>query len=421
MRFKSVFVIAMIALLSCAANISASMIHIPTTYGLSARSMAMGNASTAITEDVCLPYFNPAAMAMTNEGKASLTYMFAQPNFEGGRKGKTEQFVEANKVLSAGVVIALDEFLKSNRKIALGFNVVLDDNGTAVTRYNNIPSDNGYFVRYGESSMGVAASLGFEIVEWFYLGGGVMISLHNTSELYSETDLAGNTKNEGLNSDTNASYAPIVALFMQFDPVSIGLSYRGTSYGEFEANQEKGNNSVNVGGSKLADIPVRLLFKDSFVPMNINFGLGWQATPEFLLAFDFSWFYWQQFDEYMKKDDVVRENVSIDFIDTYVPRIGGEYEVVNNLFLRFGYSYDQSPLRNPGSNGIYMLDNDRHIGGLGIGYDLELGLLNYAVSFDATFIHHYLMPRTMKTSDGEDEFESQGNLNGGTATITFRF
>jgi long-subunit fatty acid transport protein len=180
------------------------------------------------------------------------------------------------------------------------------------------------------------------------------------------------------------------------------------------------NATNSVGGSKLVDLPLDLYFKDAYLPQKVSLGVGWRIIDDLLWTVDGVWYNWGGFDEEMSKDDLVRDNIDFDFVDTYVPKTGLEYQVVENLFLRFGYSYQTSPLRKPGSNGSYLLDNDKHVGGLGIGYDLELGILNYPISLDAAFTHHYLAPRDLESSDGT-KLESKGNLSGGTASVTIRF
>jgi len=395
------------------------MIHSPTAYGLSARSIGMANASTVLTEDVSAIYFNPAAMAMTDTSKIALTYIYGQPSFQGGPKGKSQdEFNVANKLISLGLVMSMDEFLKSNRKIALGLNITLDDNGQAFIRFDDLIYENGYYSRYGPASFVFNAGLGFEIMEWFYFGGGVLTTLHSNADFYVDVDLAGRTEKEGMRLDAEIVFAPLVSLFFKFDPVSIGIAYRGETSGEMLPIKTTAVNTV--GGSKLVDLPLDLLFKDSFCPSNLAIGIGWDVTENLFLTLDGTWYGWGRFDQVMSENDLVRDDIDIDMVDTYVPRFGLEYQVVENLFLRFGYSYETSPLRRPGSNGNYMLDNTRHIGSLGLGYDLDLGIFNHPISFDTAFFHYYLAPRELESSDGTT-LESQGNLSGGTASITIRF
>ena len=395
------------------------MIHIPRLYGLTARSIAMGNASTALPDDPCLAYFNPAGMANTNEGKLGISYIYAQPNFDGGIKGRDrETFEVTNKALSLNIILALDELLKSNRKIAVGINAVLDDNGKAFIKFDDLHRENGYYARYGQSSFMINANFGFEVVEWFYLGAGVLTTLHADANFYTDVDLAGRTDQEGMSLDADIFFSPVGALWLNFDPVNLGLVYRGVNHGRMGPIVTEAEN--NVGGSKLVDLPIRLFFKDTFTPANLALGVSWHITDSLLLSVDGTWYHWGQFDEEMKKNDLPRDTIDIDMVDTYIPRIGTEYEVAENLFLRFGYSYDSTPVRKPGSQGNYILDNDKHTGALGVGYDLELGIMNYPISLDAAFMHHYMVPNELESSDGTT-LESEGNLSGGAASITFRY
>jgi len=342
-----------------------------------------------------------------------------QPSFQGGLKGGSrDEFETANKLLSTGLMFSMDEFLKSNRKIALGLNITLDDNGKAFVRFDDLIYDKGYYTRYGPASFVLNTGLGFEIFEWFYFGGGVLASLHSSADFYVDVDLGGRTEKEAMKLDADIQFAPIVSMFFKFNPVSFGMTYKGEINGQMLPIRTKAVNSV--GGSKLVDLPMDLLFKDSFVPANLSLGVGWDITDSLFITLDASWNGWGRFDEVMRENDLAREDIDIDMTDTYVPRFGLEYQVVDSLYLRTGYSYEISPLQKPGSNGNYMLDNTKHIGALGVGYNLDLGIFNYPISFDAAFFHHYLIPRDLESSDGTI-LESEGNLSGGTASITIRF
>jgi long-subunit fatty acid transport protein len=316
------------------------------------------------------------------------------------------------------MIFSMDELLKSNRKMALGVNFTLDGNGLTFIRFNDLRHENGYYARYGEASFMINAAFGLEVVEWLYLGGGILTTLHSSADFYTDIDLAGRTDKEGMSLNAKAVFSPVAAIFFSVDPVAIGLVYRGESHGEMVPITTNATNSV--GGSKLVDLPIELLFKDAFVPANLSLGVSWDITESVMLAIDGIWYHWGEYDEIMTVNDLVRDEMNTDFVDTYVPKLGLEYQVIDRLFLRFGYSYEASPLRKAGDKGNYILDNDKHVGSLGIGYDLNIGLFNYPFSIDAAFFHHYLAPRELEGADGV-KLESEGNLSGGTASITLRF
>ena len=397
----------------------AGMNHIPSTYGLSARSVALGNAATSLTGDVSLPYFNQAAMAVTNETLLGISYLYAQPGFEGGLKGgDKETFDIANQVIAMGLTVAMDEFLKSARKIALGFNLALDDNGRAVNRYVDMPYAEGYYYRYGEANMVFNAGLGFEVVEWFYLGGGVLATFEQQATYYGDVNLRGKSENEAVEQKLDLFLTPTASLWARFNPISIGIAYRGKLHTDMDMVKVRVDNTI--GESQLNQTNLDLLFKDGFLPATVSLGVSWTITPSVMMAFDLGWQHWGEFDDEMSTGDAAKENISMDWVDIYVPRLGVEYQVVENLFLRFGYGFEKSPVQKPGSDGFYVLDNDKHMASFGMGYDLDLGILNYPVSLDATFLHQYLVPRELEASNGT-KFESEGNLNGGMATVTIRF
>ncbi|MCZ7585386.1 MAG: outer membrane protein transport protein [Deltaproteobacteria bacterium] len=133
------------------------------------------------------------------------------------------------------------------------------------------------------------------------------------------------------------------------------------------------------------------------------------------------WYNWGRFDERVAEDDLPREDVKIDFVDTYVPRAGIEYNLAENFPLRLGYSYQMTPMRTPGDRTNVFLDNDRHVGSIGLGYTMEdPPVFALPVSLDAAYFHQYLVPDEYETADGFT-YESEGNVNGGVVTLNLQF
>jgi len=393
---------------------------IPYTYGFGARGIAMGSAYTALGGDASCAFYNPAAMASLEHSEFLMGYLYAAPQFEGGPKnGDTSTFDTANSALQVNMLVKLNEMFKSRIPFAFGFNLALDDNGAAFIRFFDIKDEQGYFYRYGESSFLLNGTLGVGITDWLFIGGGVMTTLHSDSNFYVETDLAGNTENEGIILDADVVIAPIGSLFLHFKPVDVGLTYHGQTHGEFVPITVTA--TAYVGPSPLADLPMKLLFKDSYFPHRVGLGALWRVTDTFKVSGDVVWYNWDRFDEEMGNDDLPRDEIDINFVDIYVPHLGLEWEATESLFLRAGYGFEDTPVDVPGSNGNVILDSPKHIASAGLGYTwVDPPVFAKPLSFDGAYFMHYLLDNELTTGD-DVEYESSGIINGGVFSITLRY
>ena len=392
----------------------------PFSYGLGARGIAMGSAYTAMSSDASCAFYNPAAMPLLENSEILLSYLYAAPNFEGGpADGDKFTFDTSNQMIQTSFALKLNKLFKSDFPISLGLNIALDENGKAFIRFYDMQVGEGYYYRYGPASFLLNLTMGFGITDWLFLGGGALTTLHATNGMVLNTDLAGNTSHEGMTLDTDTAIAPMASIFLHFKPVDVGIAFHGRNTGEFGPIVVQA--TATVGSSPLADLPMNLLFKDNYNPHRVAVGVNWRVLETFRIAAEGAWYNWGDFDETVSENDLPRKTTIIDFHDTYVPRIGFEFEPYSHLNLRAGYGYEQTPVSTPGTSGNVILDNDKHIIALGLGYDwYDAPGLGTPISFSAAYFMHYLVPITLETSDGE-EFESSGMLNGGIFSTSIRF
>lgn len=391
----------------------------PYVYGFGARGISMGGAFTALPDDSSSAFFNPAAMASLKQSHLSLSYLYGQPEFEGGPKGNTYTFDDSNRILQVNWAAKLNSMLKSNHDIAIGVNLSLDDNLTAFIRFYDPESSEGYYPMYGPYGFTLNATAGFGIVDWLYLGGGVMTTLHGDSDFSLHTDLGGNTSHESNSLNADVVFAPLLAMFLRFGIVDIGLSYHGRIWGQFVPINVSA--TADVGENELADLPMKVYFKDVYHPHRIGLGMFWHAADWVGIALDAVWYNWSDFDDEVAIDDGPRRNAGHEFNDNIVPHLGFEFTAFPGFFVRTGYSYEVSPINKAGTISQVMLNNDKHIGSLGLGYTWENPpLLQQPISLDGAYQVHYLVPEDLTSNEG-DKYESAGYLNAVTATLTLRY
>ncbi len=399
----------------------AGLIFVPNTYGLSARSIGLGNAMTAVGDDYSMAFFNPGALGLLETNQLDLGYLYAEPNFEGGlENGDDVQFDTANKITLIGFSMDLSEIFTGDRGLGLGLDIAIDNNLKSFLNFEDSRNDNGQFLRYGLCSVTVVTGLGVEIIPQLYLGGGGFVMVKGKNKLIAETDMAGNTKEEEIQVSAEPAIAPIVSLFAPVTPdLTFGVVYRGKGVAEF--TEIDAETEALVSDSPLTNLNLVMAFKDTYVPQQVALGGSYWLMEELMVALDVTWANWADYDDEVSKGDVVKEDGEFETKDIYIPRLGIEYTPVENLFLRFGYYFEETPFVDPGIGNTVVLDNSKHVGSFGIGYDATtIPFLNHPLSLGVTYFYHYLVPRTVEAGDGR-EFESSGDLNGLVGTLTLRF
>ncbi len=413
--------VALCGLILLASNAWAGFGTIPYLYGFGARGAALGQTYTALADDASSAFFNPAAMATLDHSNIALSYVYGQPEFHGGPQGNPTRFDAANNVVELNLAQRLNTLFKSDWPVVFGLNIALDDNGLAFIRFNDEQNANGNYYRYGPASFTLNFSLGWKILDWFYMGAGVMTTLHSKSTFFVDTDLTGKTSHQGISLDANLDMAPIVALFFRPKPVDIGVTYHGKTYGGFDPITV--NATADVGKSPLASLPMVLYYKDNYIPQRIALGLYWHATSWLGVTADTVWYNWGDFNKEMSKFDMPRYETGFDFHDTYVPHVGLEFLPVDGLAVRCGYGYEQTPVARGGNSENMILDNSKHIAGVGIGYTFAKPAgLNYPLSLDGSYFMQYLVKRQEIANDAtKEKYESSGMLNGLAGTLTIRY
>ncbi|NLH48322.1 MAG: hypothetical protein GX444_06935 [Myxococcales bacterium] len=414
--------LVVLAMVAGAGAAQAGLLFVPTTYGLSARSVGLGNAMTAVGYDYSTTFFNPAALGALSANQIDLGYLYAGPQLTGGPKDDSEavDFDTANKVALIGFTMNLGTLFKKEHGLGLGFDIAMDNNTKSFMAFEEKRSDDGQFMRYGLTSVTMTTGLGVEIIPQLYLGAGGFIMVKGENKLIAETDMAGNTKEEQIQVSAEPAIAPIVSLFAPVHPmVTLGLTYRGKGLAQFD-NIDAATKAL-VSDSPLTNLNLVMAFKDTYVPQQAALGASVTPLKSLLIAVDVTWANWGDYQKEMEKGDVVKDSAKFDTRDLYIPRLGVEYGVLDNLQLRFGYYFEDTPFADPGLGNTVVLDNAKHAFSLGVGHDMTyLSCLKHAPSIGASYFLHYLAPRTVEAGDGR-EFESSGLINGVVGTLTLKF
>lgn len=403
-------------------ELRASLIYIPNTYGLSARGLSLVNALVADDEDSSACYYNPAGLASTDSTQLGLTYIYSWPLLKGGTEsGKKVEERFNNKILSFSIRTSVSKMFKKKFNIppiGFGINVAVDDNAATMMAFDDERSSHGNFVRFGMANFVLQGAFGFEITPWMAFGIGLHGGFKGYGSVKTHADVNGDTYNEGMKMRGGFRPQPLTSLYFHQESWAIGIAYRAQTHGSFEPIEVEAEPSLQ--GFDLETLQLDLNFLDTFAPHQVMLGASWLAIPQLKLFAEMDWCKWGDYDKTAKQSQYVGSVADFDTVDIYTPRVALESELIENLYLRSGYRYEQTPFRKIGTRfprggqkvkGTVILDNDDHILAFGMGYVFnKRTITNADWNIDFAYQFHYFEPRKANTSDGYT-FESQGMLH----------
>ncbi len=180
------------------------------------------------------------------------------------------------------------------------------------------------------------------------------------------------------------------------DEWAIGFSYRSQMQ-----HHADGSASYNLP----AGMSSATLFNDSAVTMSMNtpnmffFGVEYKPIPNLSVEADAIYSEWSTYSDitynFSKATAIGRKNVVIDkkWEDVWRFQFGVEYLPIENLALRAGYVYDQSPLRE-GYEDYMLPTNDRQIVSTGFGLTFD------KLVVDVSYMYLWMKDRNIKARPG---------------------
>lgn len=396
---------------------SATAGSLASTRGFGARAISMGGAFTAVADDYSALYYNPAGLAQIKGYPGHLEYVFVDPRVyiqEGG--GPKQHLVNKwTKSPMLGLTIDLSDTIEfTKRRIVVGWGGVFPDNFKNVYKVRWGEFYDPYFPLYGDSSvdqsMGLWADVAVEVFPWLFVGGGIFLQIHGQEIIMNvavDTSLQPVLEKSTSKLEITSEVYPLAGIMIKpTDRLRIGFTWRKSV--EFIA---AGGNQMNLklvlGAGQTVDIPRSLVVpaRGHYRPEQYAWGVSYQLTDKLLVATDFTYYDWQPYrDEGNRVLDPPMK-------DIVVPRFGLEYFVLEEVALRMGYSFQESPLR-PQRVGqpVTLVDNDVHSLSFGVGVFWNVfGLFKEPVQWSVFYQPQILTPRTFQNvHPGREAVRSSG-------------
>ncbi len=151
----------------------------------------------------------------------------------------------------------------------------------------------------------------------------------------SKANLEGNTGNIGFN---------VGVYFEPNNKFSFGIDYRS----KIIMKMKDGDATFTVPSALSSNLPKDNKF-DAELPMpaNLDFGVAFNVNEKLTLAAEVNWVMWSTYDSliftFKESGDLLNSANPREYKDSWIIRIGGQYQLNDKLTLRAGGYYDPTP------------------------------------------------------------------------------
>jgi hypothetical protein len=391
--------------LLCSAS---SFANVGEIYGFGSKPSSMGNAFTAIPGGAFGFFYNPGSIVFSDKVTAGIGVTYGASNFnsinrdlilenkktgDDVRKGKVDLSNEASKGSVFGLTLPLR---REFPRIALG-------------GVGYLPLDRVLTIQFEQPYLPIYPLYSKRTQRFSFYGGGAVEVIPNLS-LGAGVNLFSRLKGDAVMRATTAEpilvlgingtpgVSPVAGLQYEQDDYGVGLSYK------YEANSTAQVSLkpqlTNIMG---ADFSLEWLTAGSYFydPSQLALGFFSKIWASFTLSADLLYQRWSKFqlpylDVESTGPDLGKSEVRGNFQDIISPKVGVEYQI-EKLSLRGGYQFIPSPIKLNQPSNLNLLDANKSIFSLGLGYDFEtlFGIVSNPIEVDLHFQYHKLQDRNV--------------------------
>jgi long-chain fatty acid transport protein len=240
-------------------------------------------------------------------------------------------------------------------------------------------------------------------LDWLAIGAGVQIE--NADARLTNAGFFGLALGDGdleLQADDDVAFGFTAgALITPWRETKIGIGFRSSVHHDLDG---KAQVHVPAVGTTNMDASAEL-----DTPESLGLSIHQRVTNKLSLVGTVEWTNWSRFDELRVKfdtpgvpDSVTEEN----WQDTYFFAVGANYQLTDNLLLRAGVAYDQTPVQD-NFRTARLPDEDRYWLALGATY-----AFNQNISVDLGYTHIFI-----RDSSIDETFHPAPTVPAATGTL----
>ena len=381
------------------------------------RAAGMATAFVAIADDPSAMAHNPAGLALLrgNQVYGGVTAVNLSSQYQ-SPSGATED--TQNQIFFPPHLYVTSDFNREAMTFGVGIYSPFGIGGRkwseqGLTRYASTESATG--------TLCVNPTIAFKAGSNLAVGAGIFyLGEQSTGEkMLNQTALGAADGKMSVKGQGGGWGFNLGVILFPGQTVSLGLAYRSAVRIEESSTVTIENIAPALrpffGGAKFetdADTVLHL-------PQVVNFGIAWRPTKSLTLSVEAEWTGWSSFDrmdvhlrQAVPAAGLTSSTVALNWKDVWIMKIGAEYQMTENLALRAGYAYVQSPVPesslDPGNP-----DSDQNDIFFGVGYKMK------EITIDAVYSLVFYKNRSVQNSILSGEYESFNQALG--LSIGYRF
>ncbi len=307
------------------------------------RMLGMAHAGLSVFNNAETAFFNPAGMAFL-DGKYN--FSFGVSGIMSHVKYQNAYYYQAYETDNPiGTPFYLYAAYQATDKVSLGL-AVYTPFGSSTVWHDWAGSD-----IVNEISMKVfyiQPSMTFKFSDMLSLSASLImvyggVTYNKNVNRYLTGDNGEKTTVQLDSGMTGAAGYDLSLAFRPTKNLSIGLNYRSSVILDAKYGKAEFDNVPSFLSNKLKTTAF-----SAKLPMPAEFGIGFSVKPvdKLLLAVDYNYTYWSIYKELRIdfKNDLPPSIAEKNYKNTSSIRFGAEYQLNDNMFVRAGYYYDQSPV-----------------------------------------------------------------------------
>ncbi len=341
---------------------------------LEQNASGLGNAyagSAAVAENASTIFYNPAGMTQLKAREYSVGMNLIQPSFKFSDSASSSTTFAGDGGDGGQPGVLPNGYLSwaydKNLYLGVGFGAPFG----LMTKYDNPWIGAAQSVSFDVKTYNINPSIAYRINETVSIGAGA--SWQRLEAEYKRQAGAGVIPLFGAGTAALAAATPIqlnlkddawgwnAGVLFNLSPVSkLGISYRSKIKYDATGKIEASGPSPAANGLVSVDAKASIKLPDTFIASYTH-----QCTDQWEALADLSWTGWGS----IPKIDIVRtsgagagtvaQTLNTDFRNAWRLALGGNYKMRDDFKLKFGFAYDQTPVKGAATRLVSLPDNNR--------------------------------------------------------------
>lgn len=421
----------------------ANMGNLATTYGVLPGDVASAQALSLFNSSVSATYYNPAYLTHDSRGELTVGLLHGEQDLTAKTTSSNGYQVRDGDTLKSsptqhaliGMKTNLTSITKYEKPLYFGFVAGVEKYGSEMMAFNSSTSSQGQSLTYGREPLFLNLGGGLEVIDGLSVGLSARITLQAEAKMRTNSTLGGTTDSEEIAVAAKPSIRPILGVSADLSKLlcdsdcwanglEVAMSYRSYS----NTSTKIDANAIIPSVINDPGLFLRINTLDSYQPDILALGVQYSGD-RWRAGVTLEQQNWSDLGDELEKD-TVKDQANLRFKDIIVPRVGGEFEFIDNMFVTGGVALVDSPLKGSRSLDVNYFDSDKTVVGLGLAMELQdPPVLAFPLRLDFGYQYQLLKDRDFELTNTDplnpsnpyESVSAGGEVHVFTGSLTVKF